>query len=125
MSCHASIEPVAGVFFGFWSPMQYTRIEYERYHPEREFMWRDYLDAEPAWFGQPISGLVDLGLKVAADPRFQRCGVEKMTAAFWRRSLQMNDWPTIEGLLGEFEASELRMKPLMLAIMKTQPYPVQ
>lgn len=122
VSCHASIEPIAGVFFGFWSPMQYTRIEYERYHAERELMWQDYLDAEPAWFGEPIEGLVDLGRKVADDSRFQRCGVEQMTSALWRRSIQMNDWPTIEALLEEFKANELRMKPLMVAIMQTSPY---
>jgi len=122
VSCHASLEPVAALFFGFFSPAQYTRIEYERYHAEREQLWRDWLSTSPAWYGQPLSGLVDLGPHIAADPRFRRCAVENMVQGLWQRSVQTWDFAVIEELRQDFEAADMRMKPLIRSILETSAY---
>ena len=122
VSCHASLEPLATLFFGFFSPAQYTRIEYERYHPEREMIYRDWLNAEPAWFGKPLTGLVDLGPHIAEDPRFARCAVERMAQGFWQRPVETWDFGTIESLRQAFDAGDLRAKVLIRAILDTDVY---
>lgn len=116
IACHVSIEPVAASFFGFWWQAQYSAIEMSTYHAEREPLGPLTLEVEPAWFGDPVYGLADLGAHVADDPRFHRCAAESMAAALWRREVDLADFDRIDQFREAYEADGYSMKTMLRAI---------
>jgi hypothetical protein len=98
LGCHASLDPAATALFGFWPANEYNLDELERYHPERELVGEDLLGVESSWFGTPFSGLSELGVLVAADPRFARCTVETAASLLWRRPVGVEDAAEIEAV---------------------------
>lgn len=122
VACHATLDPMAAVFFGFWAYDLYDPLELSRYHPEREPLSMELLGVEPAWFGTPIDSLQDLATVVPADPRFPICAVETFTAALWRRAPVPDDRDVMGALLRQFEATDRRVGPLLLALTATPTY---
>lgn len=122
LACHAAIEPVASAMYGFWWYRQYTPTEMVTYHAERERLGIDNLGAEPAWFGEPVDGLADLGRHVGADGRFRECAVRTMTTALWRRAPALEDQAALEELETTFTSAELRMPALIRAILDGDEY---
>jgi hypothetical protein len=122
LACHSAIEPAAASLFGFWRTIQYNPYEMQTYHPERELLGPELLGVEPAWFGAPMAGLVDLGWFVAADPRFDRCAAESFAAMLWRRMPATNDFTTIEELRSGFVATGRRPRALVSSVVDTPQY---
>ncbi|MFN7142290.1 MAG: DUF1585 domain-containing protein [Myxococcota bacterium] len=116
VACHVSIDPVAALFFGFSWQAQYSAIEMSTYHAEREPIGESTLGVEPAWFGEPVYGLVDLGDHIAADPRFHQCAAETMAAALWRREVEIVDFDRVEAFRDAYEAEGYSMKALLRAV---------
>lgn len=116
IACHASIEPLAASLFGFYPSIDYNPLELGYYHPEREATGYELLDVEPAYYGTPIGGLVDLGWMVAEDPRFYRCAAETMATLLWRREVQVSDFERIEALRDTFLEEGAAVRPLLAAI---------
>lgn len=54
LACHAAIDPLAANLFGFWWLSQYSRVEQQHYHPERESLAEQFLEVSPSYFGTPI-----------------------------------------------------------------------
>lgn len=122
LSCHASVDPLAASLFGFWWLSMYSRVEEQQYHPEREALAEDWIGYEPAWFGEPMSGLADLGAKVASDPRTYTCAVETFAGLLWRRPVEGHDLETVLALRETFLAAEARPQALLTAILDTPEY---
>lgn len=122
LGCHSSIEPMRVVFYGFTSLVQYNAHEADRYHPERERMGLLTEGIEPAYFGEPIEGLADLGVKVAADRRFYRCTAEQAAQSLWRRSTEDADEDTILELRDGFVDGGFLYKDLLAAVTETEAY---
>ena len=122
MACHASLDPVAASLFGFWWLSLYSRIEEDRYHPERESLAEDMIGESPAWYGQPMSGLADLGAHVARDPRTYSCAVETFAKLLWRRPVTPDDRPTLDAVRDDFLAAEARPQALLEALIATPQY---
>ncbi|MCB9778588.1 MAG: DUF1588 domain-containing protein [Alphaproteobacteria bacterium] len=122
LGCHAHIDPLASAMFGFYPSIDYNPDELGIYHPERESLGPVVLDVQPAWFGTPIEGMVDLGYAVATDPRFVRCGTETMAALLWRRPVDVDDFTTVESLRQQFLAGDLQGRVLLAAITDTDTY---
>jgi hypothetical protein len=122
LSCHASVDPLAASLFGFWWLSMYSRVEEQQYHPEREALAEDWIGYEPAWFGEPITGLADLGAKVAGDPRTYTCAVETFAGLLWRRPVEPTDLETVLDLRETFLAAEARPQALLTAILDTPEY---
>ena len=122
LSCHASIDPLAASLFGFWWLSMYSRVEEQQYHPEREALAEDWIGYEPAWFGEPMTGLADLGAKVAGDPRTYTCAVETFAGLLWRRPVEAEDLETVLALRETFLAAEARPQALLTAILDTPEY---
>jgi len=122
VNCHSVIDPAAANLFGFWWYAIYGVAEMTTYHPEREPLYETYLDVTPAWAGQPVSGLADLGETIAADPRFTRCAVETFTEGLWRREVELSDFAWIDALHGDFIDADQRIRPLLAAITDTPTY---
>lgn len=95
-TCHAALDPAAAALFGFWNVVEYSEVEHASYHPEREGLYRDYLGVEPAWYGVPVSGPEDLGRAIAADPRFDRCAVERFGELMLHRELSEQEQARFE-----------------------------
>jgi hypothetical protein len=122
VSCHSSIEPLAGNLFGFWWTIQYNTAEMSVYHPERELLAMEMLGVEPGWYGAPSSGLQDMGWFVANDLRFARCGVESNAELLWRRPVELADFQAIEDMREPFVAGGMLPKGLLATIVETPQY---
>ncbi len=120
--CHSSMDPIAAALFGFWPAGEHATQEMDHYHPEREQLSGWLANAEPAWFGKPVSGLEELGATIAEDPRFSRCAAESFAALLWRRDVQVGDVDRVEALRQEFLSGEQKIKPLLKAITETAVY---
>jgi len=122
LACHAAVDPLASALFGFWWLSLYSAAEEVRYHPERELLGEEYLGVSPAWFGEPIRGLSDLGYAVAGDSRFYTCAVETMVQGLWRRPPTLEEFDALESLRRVFLAEDVRMKALLRAVTDTPQY---
>ena len=120
--CHSTLDPLAANLFGFWWYDIYDTAEMTSYHAEREQLGANYLERDPAWFGIPMAGPVELGPYIAADDRFTRCTVQRFAEAFWRRTPDLDDFFTLQALHEEFEAADWRLDALVQAILAGEDY---
>ena len=58
----------AAALFGFYPLLPENADEVDHYHPEREAMAESAMGVSPAWFGDPLNGLNELGQHIAEDP---------------------------------------------------------
>jgi hypothetical protein len=123
IGCHATVDPIAATLFGFWTIISHNAVEATWYHAERELSGASRMGVEPAYFGQPISGLAELGQAIAADPRFPDCAVDNFASGLWRRDVDpIDDFDVLEQLRRKLLAEEMRIKPLLRAIVDTETY---
>jgi hypothetical protein len=122
LACHAAVEPLAAAYFGFFPTVPYNVKELDHYHPERELDGARLLGVEPAWFGEPVSGLAEVGAQVAADPRFDRCAAETAATVLWRRPVVLEDWARVDTLREAFVDADRRFLPLLRAVTDTPEY---
>ncbi len=122
MGCHSAIDPIATTLFGFWPANEYNADEVDTYHPEREAQGEVLLQTPGQWYGDPVSGLVELGAHIAADPRFERCAVQTAAELLWRREAGVQDFDRIEALAQVYRGSDGRMKPVLRAILDEEVY---
>ncbi|MED5371559.1 MAG: DUF1592 domain-containing protein [Myxococcota bacterium] len=125
ITCHATLDPLGATLFGFWISVQDSAFELGTYHPEREVLGRGFLEVEPAWYGQPVSGLEELGHTIAADPRFGKCAVQSMTELTLRRSVDPElDAARLEELQQVYRDEKGHMLAVLAAITETPEYQV-
>ncbi len=124
VTCHASVDPIASALFGFWAFNNKDPYEVTRYHPEKEPLGEHYLGQPPEFFGTPVESAEMLGPTVAADPRFTRCAVQRFSSSFWRRPVDARDMERLDELEASFEAGDLRLSALLVAIIETPEYRV-
>jgi hypothetical protein len=122
LACHVTMDPLAAAFFGFWWFDIYDTQELTYYHPEREPYNEVFLGMKASWFGQPISGLAELGLAVAADPRFHRCAAETAAEMLWRRPLDSLDFDRVEQFRLAYLDSGMQFKALLAAVTDSEEY---
>ncbi len=122
VSCHATLDPLASLLFGFWWFDRYDTTELTYYHAEREQLGELYLDAKPGWFGQPIPDVDHLGDVIAADPRFSECAVRTMAELLWQRPVTLADFETLRALQDDFSARDQSSGALLIAILDSAEY---
>ena len=123
LACHATLDPLAMAFFGFWYIDQFDPTDQSTYHPAREGLGSLYLDTQMAWFGIPFDSPAELGSLVAADPRFVDCTVQTAARSFWQRDLDpAADFGILQDLEAEFAAGDLRYKALLEALIASSEY---
>ncbi len=116
-TCHATIEPIAATLFGFLPADTHSSAELSRYHPEREPSGPTTLGVSPAWYGQPVSGLAELGRAIAADGRFVDCAVRTAAEALLRRPVQSGDAALLRDARDAFVEDDLRLKSALRNIV--------
>ena len=117
VNCHNSMDPIASYFFGFFSYDPSNPLEVVEYHPERELLWKEYIGAQPAWYGTPGHNLSDLGQQIAGDPRFVECAVEQAWVSSLRREALPSDADALTAHREAFLAGDLTWKALMLSLI--------
>jgi hypothetical protein len=122
VGCHVSLDPLAAYLFGFWATNEASWLDGSRYHPERELTWVDTLGTPPAWYGQPGANLGDLGLQIAADPRFASCAVEQAFSLLLRRPPTLSDEPALLAHREAFLAGDARLKALVRSVLADPRY---
>jgi len=111
-TCHNSLDPLASFLWGTYYVDYRSPSDLKYYHPEREYMWENYGNVEPAYYGQPGYGLEDLGHFIAADPRFLDCAVERVFSLMTQREPEMRDAEQLAEWRNAFIQSDLNMKVL-------------
>jgi hypothetical protein len=122
VNCHATIDPLAATLFGYWTVIQYNPLEMSSYHAEREILGPEYLGVEMSYFGQPVSGLSEVGLAIANDPRFFTCTARTAAEALWRRPIEERDFARIEELRRTFLSEGVLYRELLRAVLDTPEY---
>ncbi|MDP2315714.1 MAG: hypothetical protein Q8P41_22645 [Pseudomonadota bacterium] len=115
-NCHASLDPLASYFFGFWWYDPSNALEIVKYFPEREARWSAYTGKAPAYYGEPGYNLRDLGQQIAGDHRFPTCAVEQAWALLLRRDVSVSDTDALVTHRDAFINGGLTMKALMRSI---------
>lgn len=120
VNCHATLDPFAAYFFGFWT-YEFTANEVSNYHPSRERLWESALGTAPAFYGEPGDGLEDLGWQIAADERFPQCLTEQVTELLLRRPADLLD---ADRLTAHREAlvSQMTLRPLFRSVVTSPEY---
>lgn len=122
-SCHASLDPLAAHFYGFFHEEGADDRESAlTYRPEAEEGWRDYAGKSPGYYGRPTAGLVELGEAIAGDPRFVRCGAQTAWEGLLQRRVTDADWADVQAATEAFELADLRVKPLLRHIVTSRSY---
>ena len=115
VSCHLSMDPVAGALAGHWGityPGYETEWPVETWDPSAI---EDYPD--PVFYGTPISGLRQLGAVIADDPRFARCAVRRFYGQLHGvDEEQVPDWAE-DAFLPAFLHSGLNVRALLRAML--------
>lgn len=122
VNCHSSLDPLASALSGFFVPRKSGLEEYRHYHPEREGLWRTQTGVPPAYFGEPVSTVGELGQAIAGDPRFVSCAVEQAAGLLLRRDLTLEDTTRLTRWREAFLADGLRLKALWRAILDSDAY---
>ena len=121
-SCHASLDPMAANFFGFFNYDAEEGIESTFYRPEREQDWRAYSGKPPGYYGRPTGNIPEFALELANDSRFADCAVRTVWEGFTQRDLLDGDWPEVNDHVNTFVASGQNVKELVLSIVKSPEY---
>ena len=122
LACHATVEPMAAALFGFLWSSDHGVGEMERYHPEREVQGELALGVEMAYWGEPITGLDDLGRAIGRDERFYRCAAETFTTLLLRRGLELEDRDEVDDALRSLYAADGRVWPMLETITDLPSY---
>ena len=88
VSCHQTLDPLSSYLWGHRDTILRQAIErypVPTYDPERERNWISTTKRAPGFFGDQGADLRDLGLAIAADPRFAACTSERFWSFFHQR----------------------------------------
>mgnify|MGYP001336255044 CR=1 FL=1 len=138
VSCHQTLDPLASHLFGFvrMAPggirksYDGDRCVKERglcyplseYRPQVANSYRKKTGREPNFFGLPSTDLRTLATQIAADPRFSMCSARRFYAYFMQVDLDDIPDATATALQDAFIAGELRVKPLVKAIVMSDDF---
>lgn len=121
-TCHSSLDQFASNFWGFYRHFRFNPEEQFSYHFERERDWSIFTGIAPGYFGAPTQGLEDLGSKIAEDPQYYSCLVERTMEQLYHRPLVLSDIETKQEHLAVFSENDWKIRPLVLSIISDQNY---
>lgn len=122
-SCHATLDPLAAHFFGFFDADADDSFAW--YLPENEEGWRDYADKSPGFYGIPTTGLAELGIHIADDPRFVDCAVQTVFEGLTQRTMEDADWEEVQAHRTAFTDAGLVLRPLVRSVVTSDEYRAQ
>lgn len=121
-SCHASLDPFAGNFFGFWYEVDGDFRAHTTYRPEDEELWREHSGKPPGYFGHPTTGIEELSAQIAGDDRFVQCGVRTVFEGLTQRETSAADWQELGVHEAAFRDSDLTVRALVKSVVMSREY---
>lgn len=118
LSCHAGLDPLAGLLYGFRAG--YT--PFPTYSLANERDWLTTTGVEPGFFGEPVSDLEQLGVAIASDPRFLPCAVEQVYTGLYGIEPSKADPETLARHLSAFVASGAQLDAVYRSIVTDPAY---
>ena len=122
VNCHASLDPLASYFYGFWWYNYNSPADASSYHPEREKHWQDVTGVAPGFYGEAGYSLGDLGRQLAADNRFAECAVENAWELLLRRDAALDDADELTRVREAFLEGGLTIRALFRAVLASDNY---
>jgi hypothetical protein len=122
VACHATLDPLASYFWGFYNHFNFSPAEQSHYHPERELDWEIYGGSAPSYPGAEGGGLRELGLALAQDPRFIECAVERTWEQLMARPAGLGDIDTLSRHREAFLEGGLTARSLVASIIEDPAY---
>ncbi|MEQ1504568.1 MAG: DUF1592 domain-containing protein [Myxococcota bacterium] len=120
--CHASLDPMAANFFGFFNYDPEDGIQSTAYRPENEEEWRYYSGKEPAFYGRPTGNIPEFAQALADDSRFVDCAVQTVWEGLTQRDFIDDDWPEVQKHAELFSATDMNVKELFRSIVNSEEY---
>jgi hypothetical protein len=120
LSCHSGLDPLGSLLYGFHSVDGYSPTV--RYSLGHERDWMSSTEVEPAYFGQPVRDLRELGIAIAADPRFLQCAVQQVYAGLHSIQPEQADPEALERHHEAFLQGGARLKALYRSIVTDPEY---
>lgn len=121
-SCHDTLDPIAGYLYGFWYLEPESPLDASSYHPEREPLYREYSQLEPALDLTEGYSLRDLGRQLASDQRFPDCAVEQWWRMLLRRKPARDDAEASTLVRNAFIEGDLSIRSLARALVTSEAY---
>jgi hypothetical protein len=122
VSCHVSLDPLAGYLFGFWAYNYNSVVDMSFYHPERELRWQDYSGVAPGYYGEPGYTLEDLGDQIAADNTMAQCAVQQAWELLLRRDKTLDDTDQLTANREDFLDAGLTVRALFRSVIASPQY---
>ena len=120
--CHASLDPMAANFFGFFNYDAEDGIENTRYRPENEEEWRYFSGKEPGYYGRPTGNIPEFAASMAKDSRFSDCAVRTVWEGLTQRTFTDDDWPEVARHADVFVVNDQNVKELVLSVVNSPAY---
>lgn len=121
-SCHASLDPLAANFFGFFNYDPEDGLSSTVYRPENEEEWRYYSGKEPGYYGRPTGNIPEFAQELSEDSRFLDCAVRTVWEGLTQREFQEEDWPEVSRHADLFSATDMNIKELFRSIVNSTEY---
>lgn len=121
-SCHASLDPLAAHFFGFWWEVEGGLVDQTTYRPEDEGLWREYSGKSPAYYGVATTGLREMAEHLASDPRLVDCAVDQVFSALTHRDPAVAPRAELARHRGAFEQGGLTVRELVRSVVTSPEY---
>ena len=124
--CHQTLDPLASTLRGFQFGARYANYPVEMWRQQ----WVDDWDASAsshrpaAYFGQQAQTAVDVGRRIAADPRFPRCTAERFVSYFTQVDREKVPFAWGARLAEQFVASGMNAKQLAKDIVLSDEFRV-
>lgn len=122
VSCHATLDPIASYFYGFYHYIYTSKDELTGYHPEREGMWAEATGVAPGWMGEAGYNLSDLGDQIAADPRYPECLVRQVNERLLGREQGLSDFDRLSAHREAFLREGLTIRSVFRAVLAEPEY---
>ncbi|MFN0252894.1 MAG: hypothetical protein ACKV2T_38830 [Kofleriaceae bacterium] len=124
--CHQTLDPLASTLRGFQFGARYANYPVQSWGQRwiDEWIARGDTHRPAAFFGQPALTVVDVGQRIAADPRFPRCTAERFAAYFTQVDREDVSFPWLVRLTDQFLASGMNAKQLAKDIVMSDEFRV-
>lgn len=123
--CHQALDPIASTLRGFQFGARYANYPVEMWRQQ----WFDEWEAAgthrpPSFFGQTASSPVDVGQRIASDPRFPRCTADRFVSYFMQMDRERVPFVWGAALADKFVANGMNAKQLAKDIVLSDEFRV-
>ena len=121
-ACHSTLDPLASNFYGFYQYLYFSKLELTNYHAERENMWESTTGVEPAYMGEPVYNLHDLGAAIAGDSRIIECATQRVFELLLDREAELSDSDTLTANREAFIQQGLALRAVFREVLESDEY---